>query len=364
MAKLYAFYLPQYHPIPENDEWYGKGFTEWRSVASAKPLYPGHYQPHIPADLGFYDLRLKDTLVEQVKLANEYGIDGFCFWHYWFGDGKQLLETPFNMLVNDKSINIKFAAAWGNASWYKKQWGAKGQDKLLIEQRYLGEKDYIDHFYYLLPAFKDQRYIRIDGKPVFIIYTPLDSDEIPMMIKVWQTLAAKEGLKGIYFIGHDLISKNQKAIFDAGFDGIYNDNMLNIHHRMNKLFKSILMFLRQFLKIPTVFNYKNAIKYMLTDDEKIENIFPTVVPNWDHTPRTGCKNIMFKNCEPKYFGELLDNTFKLIMNKQEQKQIIFIKSWNEWGEGNYLEPDLKYGLGYLEEIRKVKKMYRTGEIND
>ena len=358
MPKIYSFYLPQYHPIPENDEWYGKGFTEWRSVAAAKPLYPGHYQPHIPADLGFYDLRLKKTLLEQVKLANEYGVDGFCFWHYWFGEGKQLLETPFNMLVNDKSIDIQFAAAWGNASWYKKQWGADGQDKLLVEQKYLGEEDYVSHFYSLLNAFKDERYIRIDNKPIFIIYMPLESSEIYEMMKVWRKLAKKEGLEDMYFIAHDLISKSQEKIFEVGYDGIYNDNMLNIHHRMNNIFKSALLFLRQVCKIPTVFEYKNAIKYMITDDEKQDNIFPTVVPNWDHTPRTGCKNIMFKNCDPKYFGKLLENAFEVIKNKEDSKQIIFVKSWNEWGEGNHLEPDLKYGKGYLEEIKKIKLQYR------
>lgn len=354
MIKFYALYLPQYHPIPENDEWYGKGHTEWRSVTSARPLFPGHYQPHIPADLGFYDLRLKETIIEQVNLAKEYGVDGFCYWHYWFVNGKELLEKPFNDIVDDKSIDFSFAAAWGNASWYKKQWGAKGQDRVLIEQQYLGEQDYTDHFYSLLKAFKDQRYIRIDGKLLFIVYQPLDHTEISNMISVWRKLAIKENLGEFYFVGHDLIGKNRNEILAAGFDGVYNDNMLNVHHRLPTPAKAILQLARKYLHIPTVFQYKNAIEHMILSDDYQEDVFPVVVPNWDHSPRTGTKNIMFKNCKPKYFEKLLRYAAKAVKKKPINKQIVIIKSWNEWGEGNHLEPDMKYGLGYLEAIKKIK----------
>lgn len=354
MARFLALYLPQFHPIPENDEWYGKGFTEWRSVASAKPLYLGHYQPHIPADLGFYDLRLKDTVLEQVSLAKEYGVDGFLYWHYWFGNGKQLLEGPFNEMVRDKSIDFGFAAAWGNASWDKKQWGAKGQNKRLIEQQYLGREDYTAHFYSLLEALKDPRYIRIEDKPIFVIYRPLDSKEIPEMIRVWRELARKEGLKDIYFIGHDLIGKNKTKILDAGFDAVYDDNMLNIHHSKPKGLKGLWTLMRTYLHIPTAFNYKDAVRYMILKDDYTENVIPTVIPNWDHTPRTGTKNIMFKNCEPKYFKWLVGEAIKAIQNKDEEHQIVFIKSWNEWGEGNHMEPDMRYGRGYLKALKEAR----------
>lgn len=354
MANFYAFYLPQYHPIPENDEWYGKGFTEWRSVASAKPLYPGHYQPHIPGDLGFYDLRLKETVLEQVKLAKEYGVDGFLYWHYWFGNGKQLLETPFNEIVKDKSIDFHFAAAWGNASWDKKQWGAKGQNKRLIEQQYLGEADYTAHFYSLLEAFKDERYIRVDGKLLFIIYQPLANQEIRSMIAIWRKLAQKENLADFYFVGHDLIGKNRKEILEMGFDSVYDDNMLNIHHRYPNVVKGLLQVMRTKLHIPTVFQYKNAIRYMIREDDYQEDVLPVVVPNWDHTPRTGAGNIMFRDCKPKYFKKLLKSAIDAIKKKPVEKQIVIIKSWNEWGEGNHMEPDLKYGRGYLETLKEVR----------
>ena len=142
MARLIAFYLPQFHPIPENDEWYGRGFTEWTNVAKAKPLFKGHYQPHIPADLGFYALRLRDTIVSQVELAKEYGVDGFCYWHYWFGNGRRLLEKPFISLVADKTIDFPFSLAWANESWEKKLWDAKKKNEIIVKQEYLGVEDY------------------------------------------------------------------------------------------------------------------------------------------------------------------------------------------------------------------------------
>lgn len=354
MARFLALYLPQFHPIPENDVWYGKGFTDWRNVAAARPLYPGHYQPHIPADLGFYDLRLKDTVRDQVKLARAYGVDGFLYWHYWFGNGRQLLESPFHDVVKDKSLDIGFAAAWGNASWDKKQWGEKGQNKRLIEQQYLGEEDYKAHFYSLLEAFRDQRYIRIDDKPIFVIYQPMDSDEIPKLINVWRMLAQKEGIGDIYFIGHVFYGREREKLFSLGFDAVYDDNMLNIHHRKPEVVKAFWAVLRNYFHIPTVFDYKKAIKYMILEADFEENVFPTIVPNWDHTPRTGAKNIMFKNCDPRCFQQLTENAIHAIRNKQEDHQIVFIKSWNEWAEGNHMEPDLRYGRGYLEALKQAR----------
>lgn len=355
MARFLALYLPQFHPIPENDEWYGKGFTDWRNVALARPLYPGHYQPHIPADLGFYDLRLKNVVQEQAKLAKSYGVDGFLYWHYWFGNGKQLLEGPFNELVKDKTIDINFAAAWGNASWQKKQWGEKGPDRQLIVQRYLGQEDYKAHFYSLLDAFKDPRYIRIDGKLIFVIYHPFDSEEIPKMMKVWRKLATEEGIGDFYFIGHVFYGTERKKLFAEGFDAVYDDNMLNIHHRKPKVIKAFWAVLRNYFHIPTVFAYKEAVKHMILQVDFEENVFPTVVPNWDHAPRSGTKNVMFKECDPKYFKKLVEAAINAIRDKDEEHQIVFIKSWNEWAEGNHMEPDLRYGRGYLEVLKQARE---------
>ncbi len=190
--RIIAFYLPQFHPIPENDKWWGKGFTEWTNVGKAKPLFKGHYQPKIPADLGYYDLRLPETRQAQADLAKEYGIEGFCYWHYWFGNSKRLLETPFNEVLRLGEPNFPFCLAWANHSWKHSQFKKGGSDKLLIEQTYPNEKDIIDHFNTLLPAFKDIRYIRVRNKPLFMIYIPDDVPLVENFIIQWQSLAKQK----------------------------------------------------------------------------------------------------------------------------------------------------------------------------
>lgn len=355
MAKFIAFYLPQFHPIPDNDKWYGKGFTEWTNVAKGKPLFKGHYQPHIPADLGFYDLRLRETVVAQTELAKEYGIDGFCYWHYWFGNGKRLLEKPFQALVADKSINFPFSLAWANETWEKKLWDKDKKNEIIAEQLYPGKKDYIDHFYALLDAFSDDRYIRIDGKLFFIIYRPLDCPDIDVFIQIWRELASKEGLGDFYFIAKDFDCRDKEKIFSFGFDAIYNDTVLNIHHKLSFPTKMRLKLQRDILGMPTTFKYRDAIKYMVTKDDYEDNIIPLIAPNWDHSPRSGRKSIILTACEPHIFGQVVTEAISAIKNKPIEQQIVMIRAWNEWGEGNHLEPDLKYGRGYLEEIKAARQ---------
>ncbi len=190
-----AFYLPQYHPIPENDQWWGKGFTEWTNVGKAKPLFRGHDQPKVPADLGYYDLRLPEARIAQAEMAKKYGIDGFCYYHYWFGEGKQLLERPFNEVLNSGSPDFPFMLCWANESWHSKFWSYEGvySKKMLIEQKYGDEQEYERHFHALLGAFKDPRYIKIEGKPAFMIYKPLEFPDIENFIRKWQSLAIENG---------------------------------------------------------------------------------------------------------------------------------------------------------------------------
>ena len=357
MVKTIAFYLPQFHPIPENDEWYGAGFTEWTNVAKAKPLFRGHYQPHIPADLGFYDLRLEETRRAQSELALQYGISAFCYWHYWFGNGKQLLEMPIWKMHEDPAIKIPFCIAWANESWQNKLWDSKGNNKLLIEQQYLGAEDYKNFFYTLLPLFKDYRYYRIDDKLLFIVHRPLNckDDEMKSFIETWRQLAQKENIGDFYFIGEDKLCANRDKILNLGFDATVDVNLNGIVKKSSFLNRARLHFARSILHHPSIFQYKKAIKFMVTDSCKEENIFPTIAPNWDHSPRSGRKALLFDNCEPRYFQKLIEKTLDLIKHKDPEHQIVFIKSWNEWGEGNYLEPDLKYGRGYLEDLKKVLK---------
>lgn len=353
--RFIAYYLPQYHPFEENDLWWGKGFTEWTNVAQARPLYRGHKQPHIPADLGFYDLRLPEVREQQAQLARQAGIEGFCYYHYWFGNGKQLMQRIFNEVLQSGSPDFPFCLCWANHSWYKKLWNknAPGRDKLLIEQQYGGDDDYRQHFESLLPAFRDHRYIRVDGRPVFIIYDPMHFADIHRFIQLWRQLAKTNGLGDFYFIATDYDSRNKDYIMSKGFDAIHNNNHTNIHHHLSLAKKIWLMIGRKYLHRPTIFQYKDAIRYMVGPECQQRDVVPVICPNWDHTPRSGYNGMVLHNPHPRYFKQLAKRAISLVKDKPQEEQLIIIKSWNEWGEGNYMEPDLEYGHGYIDALRQA-----------
>ena len=355
MARFIAFYLPQYHPIVENDEWWGKGFTEWVNVAKAKPLFRGHVQPHIPADLGFYDLRLSEIREQQAELAREAGIEAFCYWHYWFGEGKRLLERPFTEVLESGKPDFPFCLGWANHSWYKKLWNpkAKGENKLLIEQKYPGVDDYILHFNTLLRAFKDCRYLKVNGKLFFLIFNPGEFDDLENFIHTWRGLAKENGLNDFYFVAQDFDSRNKTKILSRGIDAIYNSDTFNIHHKLDKFSKIMCLLQRKVLRRPTAFDYREAIKYMVIDDCKNNGVIPCIAPNWDHSPRSGHDAIILKNSKPKYFKQIAKRAIDIVKDKPEDEQIVMIKSWNEWGEGNYMEPDLEFGHGYIQALREA-----------
>lgn len=350
--KVIAFYLPQYHPTPDNDKWWGKGFTEWTNVGKARALFRGHYQPKVPADLGYYDLRLPEVRESQAELAKEAGIYGFCYYHYWFGNGKEELELPFNEVLRLGKPDFPFMLCWANESWHRKFWNKDGvgsSKEMLIEQTYPGEEDHIAHFYRLLPAFKDSRYIQIEGKPAFMIYKPLDFPNIKEFIELWNSLAIKEGLKGIYFIAHSInIKKEKDLLFNLKFNGI-NSSRLNRNtiRNLGWLFRKAVSIV---LRSPRKTNYKKYYPLLIGEEEiKNEDIYPTIIPNWDHTPRSGINGDLITNSNPKLFKKHCDDVLNKISNKNSP--LCFLKSWNEWGEGNYMEPDLKYGKGYIEALK-------------
>ena len=351
-ARVIAYYLPQYHPFPENDEWWGKGFTEWTNVARARKLFPGHHQPHIPADLGFYDLRLPEVREEQAKLARQAGIEGFCYYEYWFGNGRQLMQRPFEEVVTSGKPDFPFCLCWANHSWYKKLWDSKnpGKDKLLIEQLYPGKEDYEAHFYHLLPAFKDNRYIRVNGKLFYIIYDALRFQDVKTFINTWRDLAKKNGINDFYFVTTDFNSEHRDYLLSLGFDATHNVDHLNIYHRANTLNKVFLTLGRKYLHRPMIYKYRDAIRYMINKDCHERNVIPVIIPNWDHTPRSGAKGLVMTNPNPKYFKELAKTALDIVKDKPEEERIIILKSWNEWGEGNYMEPDLEYGHGYIKAL--------------
>lgn len=354
MSQFIAFYLPQFHPTPENDMWWGPGFTEWRSVNTAKPLFKGHIQPKLPADLSYYDLRLPETREKQAQLAKQYGIDAFCYWHYWFGEGKRLLNQVFDEVVERGKPDFPFCLGWANHSWYKKTWVNEGKNELLIKQKYPGQQDYILHFNTMLKAFKDPRYLRHKNKLVFFIYVPLDSPEIKNFIKTWRQLAKENDLNDFYFIGHTSFGKNKEEILSFGFDAIYNDNIFGVLEKESKITRGLRWLCRKLLHRPVVIKYKEAIKYMISDEEKKEFVIPTIIPNWDHSPRSGMSNPIFINSEPVYFEKLVRVAEETVASKSND--LVVVKSWNEWGEGNYLEPDLQYGKGMLEALKRGRSI--------
>lgn len=351
--KVLAFYLPQYHPIPENDKWYGRGFTEWTNVGKAKPLFRGHYQPQVPADLGYYDLRVPETRLAQAELAREFGVTGFCYWHYWFGNGRRLLERPFNEVLRSGEPDFPFCLGWANHSWKGIYNGVKTKESL-IEQEYGGIEDYERHFYDVLPAFQDSRYVRIDGKPFFLIFSPLEIPDSKAFIDLWQELAIKNGLKGIHFVAHTYRPDDIEKLLSLGYDAVNVVRLFEYQRIGLSLFRMALNKInREIFKHGFWCQYKDAMKYFSGDEDRWENVYPTIVPNWDHSPRTGKFGGILKNSTPELFQKHVEKTISYVQDKSSEHRVVILKSWNEWAEGNYMEPDLKHGRGYLEALKRA-----------
>lgn len=378
-ARVIAFYLPQYHPTPENDCYWGKGFTEWTNVAKAKPLFRGHQQPRIPADLGFYDLRLPQVREAQADLAKEAGIEGFCYWHYWFGNGKETLTLPLDEVIRLGKPDFPFCVGWANHDWTTKTW-EKGKNhsknSIIFQQEYLGEKDHIAHFYRLLPAFKDNRYIKVEGKLLFLIYAPFAFKNIQEFFSTWRTLAKREGVDDFYFVAYDtavpqikatdtfkvasntddIVNSQLNRILALGFDAVTISNMKyseikahNIIHKIiyggtRRIFPGMLL---------EKYDYKKIIKNFYPDFCRREDVYPQIIAGWDRSPRSGRKAVIYCHDTPENFGEGVKKALSCVENRDSEHRLIFLNSWNEWGEGSYMEPDLRYGKGKLETLKQI-----------
>lgn len=356
-ARVIAFYLPQYHPFKENDEWWGKGFTEWTNVGKARPLFRGHYQPRVPADLGYYDLRMPLVREQQAEMARAAGVEGFMYWHYWFGNGRTLLQNIFDEVVSSGKPDFPFCIGWANHEWSNRTWDVKGQKtkrRVLMSMEYPGDEDIVNHFYSLLSAFKDKRYITVDGKLLFVIWDPLGMPDANHFIQMWNELALKNGLNGFHFVG---LAQDIEKTIGLGFDAVAPNNQwmaeskLNGGHYWHTLKNKLRAKYPNLIPLDT-YSYRKITKYLLSGRETEENIYPQIIPNWDRSPRAGRKAVIYKDSTPKLFGNLVERAVDMIANKQDEHKIIFLRSWNEWAEGNYMEPDLKFGKGYLEELRK------------
>ena len=358
-----AYYLPQFHPIPENDEWWGKGFTEWTNVTKAKPLFKNHYQPILPSDLGFYDLRVPETQEAQSKLALEYGVDGFVYYQYWFGDDKFLLEKPAEQMLQNPKVEIPFCFCWANETW-KGIWHGLDNPDVLIEQKYLGEADYTKYFNYLLPFFKDKRYIKVNNMPMFHIYKLDDIPDLGGFLKLFNELAISNGFDGIYFVathGNSQVVLSRPEFFaQVGVDVF---NMMRYEQSfvyrsgtlLGKIERKIFEKLKWTLvsRLPFILDYKIAIE-KLNVQFNHDKYIPCVFPNWDNSARSGKKSMIFKNSNPELWKIHLSKTVSELKKQVNTPKFVVIKSWNEWAEGNHLEPDLKFGHKWLTAVKEIK----------
>ena len=366
-----ALYLPQYHPTPENDAWWGKGFTEWTNVKKAVPLFKGHYQPHMPSDLGYYDLRSDETREAQAAMAKDNGIYGFCYYHYWF-NGKQMLERPFNEVLASGKPDFPFMLCWANESWTRVWDGS--EKNILLEQRYT-EQDHVAHIQSLIPAFKDARYIRVVGKPVFVIYRSTLIPNIKAMLNCWRNEAAKEGLE-LYLCRMETFGDFGPGFLESGFDAAINFepfgekleafttqvkwNKINnkwsswyLRYKLSAVVKRSAMLL-QLRNRP---DYNNYADFAMQQPLPSYKRYPGITPMWDNTARKKERAFLFQNASPEKYGQWLRHELKKFQPYSAEENFIFINAWNEWAEGNHLEPCVKFGSRYLEATKEACSPY-------
>lgn len=358
---IIAFYLPQFHPFKENDEWWGKGFTEWTNVGKAKPLFKGHNQPRVPTELGYYDLRLPVVREQQAQMARDAGVTAFCYWHYWFGNGRRLIADIFDEVLNTGKPDFPFCLGWANHSWYAKNWNSDGTstNKLLIEQTYPGIDDEKMHFAFLLRAFKDERYVKVDGSPLLYIFDPVG---IPQeYLDNFRTWTKDAGFTDLYLVANisspntrkaDMVAKGFDAVTYQRLGGITNKALRDMGRTGRGIYKTLKRIKGAVLhRPPFMTDYRKYYPLLVTDEDREENVIPSLVPQWDHTPRSGWNGSFFVNATPEYFYKHAVEALDVVRGKKNK--MLFLKSWNEWGEGNFMEPDLTYGRGFIEALRKA-----------
>ena len=354
-ARVIAFYLPQFHPFKENDEWWGKGYTEWISVARARKLFPGHEQPKLPGELGFYDLRLPETREAQAAMAQKYGVDGFCYYYYRLRKGCNLMDRPLKEVLASGKPDFPFMLCWANHNWEAKDWNKHDsyKSRMLVRQEYGDENDIRDYFMEVLPYFLDSRYIKEENCPLFAIYKPLHVTNMTRMMEIWNNLAKQYGFEGVKFIAYTEESQVEfTKLTSLGFSLVISNRMNAIRHNHSQIWRYINATFRYVFSVPYVAQYKNIIKELTSKETLDEQVIPTMMPNWDPSPRRGSYSHLWINSTPSLFKQHVKDVLSKI--KHKQNKLVFIKSWNEWGEGNYLEPDRKWQSAYLEALKEVR----------
>lgn len=360
--KLIAFYLPQFHAIPENDRWWGKGFTEWTNVKRGKPYYRGHYQPREPLADNYYNLDDDRVLKDHIQLAKKAGLYGFCFYHYYF-TGRKLLEKPIERFLQDKSMDFPFCLAWANQSFCRTWYGKEQQGEMLLRQTYGGLKEWEEHFMYLFPFFTDERYIKIDGKPIYLIYLPSDFKKINSMIRCWKSLAAEKGLSGIYFIFMDTAYQTSAC---KGMDAYVEFEPLRTLRDLSMREQKVRKIKKTVLSYIGLTKWGMANKFLLDRQYDYDRIYSMIgnrkrtpdaktflgaFPGWDNTARKDLSGFIVEGSTPAKFEKYLKQ--QIIRSKEFGNDYLFINAWNEWSEGAYLEADKRYGYSYLRALKRA-----------
>lgn len=348
--KLIAYYLTQFHPTPQNDKWWGKGVTEWNNVCRAVPQYLGHYQPRLPGELGFYDLRLKDNMVRQVELAKMYGIYAFCFYFYWF-DGKRLLEKPLNLFLNNKDINFPFCLCWANESWTRAFFGSSRE--IIMKQSHTVEsyKKFIED---AAEYLKDPRYLTVNGKKVILIYKPHDVPKCKEVLAYWRSYCREHGIGELYIMGCWMCDNRNEDFMQLGFDAISEFQLGATYKYLSKINNQISFITNDYYG--EIYSYADLVKEMTyRQNWNIKKLYSAISPMWDNTPRRNNKGSMiFHGSTPKLYKTWLKD---IIRHNQERTDLddnlIFVNAWNEWGEGAYLEPDKRFGYAYLQATKEA-----------
>jgi lipopolysaccharide biosynthesis protein len=352
-----AIYLPQYHPIPENDLWWGKNYTEWVRVKKTRSLVKNHYQPHIPADLGYYDLRDPDVREQQAAQAKEHGIYGFCYYHYWF-NGKRLLNLPIDEVLKLKKPDFPFCLAWANENWTRAWDGVSGT--MLLEQKY-SHADDLEHIRFLSSVFQDDRYIRVDGKPLFIIYQPALLPNIPKTLEIWRQEARRLGIGELYLCYFENILQGvdpQTLGFDASVE--FQPNWWKLPPPMKQTkfgnyLKEKGIFLNAYHK-HMFFDYEEFSQRMIESAKDLSyKRFPGIMPMWDNSARREKEAAIFFDSNPEKYAIWLEAIITQFQPFSKDENFIFINAWNEWGEGNHLEPCKRWGRAYLEVTKALLK---------
>ncbi len=345
-----AFYLPQFHPIRENDEWWGQGFTEWRNVVKARPLFPGHYQPHLPGELGFYDLRLPEVREHQADLAHAHGISAFCYYHYWFA-GRRLLDRPFAEVLSSGRPDFPFLLCWANENWTR-VWDGGARD-VLMPQAY-SDADDVAHFGWLATAFEDERYVRVDGKPVFLVYRASDLPDPRRTTETWRHEAARMGLGELYLCRVEGFA-SERAVppgewgFDAGVAFVPDYQTLGRPLRRSVFWRGArtLGFTAKGYR-QHVFDYDAVVAEMLARAAPAYPRLPCVTVGWDNSPRRREHAVIYRDATPESYERWLRTEAERLRARADVPRLLFVNAWNEWAEGSHLEPDARWGRAYLE----------------